>query len=280
MGNVAGYRTAWIQAEAYRRRWDAWLAGNRQGDAPTRDLGQETLAEVLRGNILVHNHCYRADEMAQMIDIAREFGYRSARSTTASRPTRWPTSWRATRSRARSGPTGGVQDGGARRHSRQHRARARRGRARHRALGRPVGVAAPQPGGGQVARRRPRDRPRRDRGRRDQVDHDQRRVGAGPARPDRVDRAGEERRRGALVGEPVQRVRPRGEGVGRRGDDVRPAGPAPQWRTDFELGFVPAPGTTAPSTAPSAPATAPPAAPSPGRAGPPRGAPTRDGGPR
>jgi imidazolonepropionase-like amidohydrolase len=35
----------------------------------------ETLAEVLRGNILVHNHCYRADEMAQMIDIAKEFGY-------------------------------------------------------------------------------------------------------------------------------------------------------------------------------------------------------------
>ena len=36
----------------------------------------ETLAEVLRGNILVHNHCYRADEMAQMIDIAKEFGYK------------------------------------------------------------------------------------------------------------------------------------------------------------------------------------------------------------
>jgi imidazolonepropionase-like amidohydrolase len=30
---------------------------------------------VLRGNILVHNHCYRADEMAQMIDVAHEFGY-------------------------------------------------------------------------------------------------------------------------------------------------------------------------------------------------------------
>src|SRR5205823_7059700 len=58
MGNVAGYRAAWIQAEAYRRRWDAWLAGNRQGDPPQRDLGLETLAEVLRGNILVHNHCY------------------------------------------------------------------------------------------------------------------------------------------------------------------------------------------------------------------------------
>jgi imidazolonepropionase-like amidohydrolase len=75
MGNVAGYRAAWIQAEAYRRRWDKWN-GNHQGDPPTRDLGLETLAEVLRGNILVHNHCYRADEMAQMIDIAKEFGYK------------------------------------------------------------------------------------------------------------------------------------------------------------------------------------------------------------
>jgi imidazolonepropionase-like amidohydrolase len=74
MGNVAGYRAAWIGAEAYRRRWDKWLA-DRQGDPPQRDLELETLAEVLRGNILVHNHCYRADEMMQMIDIAREFGY-------------------------------------------------------------------------------------------------------------------------------------------------------------------------------------------------------------
>ena len=75
MGNVAGYRAAWIGAEAYRRRWDKWNKDHK-GDAPTRDLGQETLAEVLRGNILVHNHCYRADEMAQMIDIAKEFGYK------------------------------------------------------------------------------------------------------------------------------------------------------------------------------------------------------------
>jgi imidazolonepropionase-like amidohydrolase len=74
MGNVAGYRAAWISAQDYRRKWDEWLA-KREGAPPTRDLGLETLAEVLRGNILVHNHCYRADEMAQMIDIAREFGY-------------------------------------------------------------------------------------------------------------------------------------------------------------------------------------------------------------
>jgi imidazolonepropionase-like amidohydrolase len=75
MGNVAGYRTAWIGAEAYRRKWDKWNADHK-GDPPARDLGNETLAEALRGNILVHNHCYRADEMAQMIDIAKEFGYK------------------------------------------------------------------------------------------------------------------------------------------------------------------------------------------------------------
>jgi imidazolonepropionase-like amidohydrolase len=74
MGNVAGYRAAWIEAQGYRRRWDEWLA-KRDGAPPARDLGLETLSEVLRGNILVHNHCYRADEMAQMIDIAHEFGY-------------------------------------------------------------------------------------------------------------------------------------------------------------------------------------------------------------
>ncbi|HVZ48341.1 MAG TPA: amidohydrolase [Gemmatimonadaceae bacterium] len=75
MANVAGYRAAWIAAEQYRRRWDKWLA-DRKGDPPARDLANETLAEVLRGNILVHNHCYQADEMLQMIDIAKEFGYK------------------------------------------------------------------------------------------------------------------------------------------------------------------------------------------------------------
>jgi imidazolonepropionase-like amidohydrolase len=75
MGNVAGYRQAWINAEAYRRSWDEYLADPKKHDPPKRDLGLETLAEALRGNILVHMHCYRADEMMQMIDVSHEFGY-------------------------------------------------------------------------------------------------------------------------------------------------------------------------------------------------------------
>lgn len=74
MGNVAGYRTAWIQAADYLKKMEAAEAG--KGEAPMRDLKLETLAGVLRGEILVHNHCYRADEMSVMLEIAKEFGYR------------------------------------------------------------------------------------------------------------------------------------------------------------------------------------------------------------
>jgi len=74
MGNVAGYRTAWIEAADYRDKMAAAEKG--QGEAPLRDLNLETLAGVLNGEILVHNHCYRGDEMSVMLDIAKEFGYK------------------------------------------------------------------------------------------------------------------------------------------------------------------------------------------------------------
>ena len=74
MGNVAGYRAEWIKAQEYKAKWDAY---DPSGDkpAPGRDLKLETLVGVLNGEILVHNHCYRADEMATMIEIAKEFDY-------------------------------------------------------------------------------------------------------------------------------------------------------------------------------------------------------------
>ena len=75
MGNMAGYRGAFAQAEAYRRKWDSWNR-DRHGEPPERNLRLETLAEVLRGNMYVQIHCYRADEMAQMLDLAREFGFK------------------------------------------------------------------------------------------------------------------------------------------------------------------------------------------------------------
>ena len=74
MGNVAGYRSTWIAAAEYRDKLAA--ARDGKGEPPTRDLKLETLAGVLNGEILVHNHCYRADEMSIMLDVAKEFGYK------------------------------------------------------------------------------------------------------------------------------------------------------------------------------------------------------------
>jgi len=73
MGNVAGYRQAFANAARYARRLES--AANGEGDPPDRDLEMETLAGVLNGEILLQWHCYRADEMAIAIDIAREFDF-------------------------------------------------------------------------------------------------------------------------------------------------------------------------------------------------------------
>ncbi len=78
MGNVAGYRRAWQAAAEYRDKWRRWRETPDPEKRPERNLQLETLAGVLDGEILVHNHCYRADEMATMIAVAREFGYRIA----------------------------------------------------------------------------------------------------------------------------------------------------------------------------------------------------------
>ena len=79
MGNIAGFRRAWIDAAEYARKWDTYekkIAKGENADPPKRELGLDTLAGVLRGEILVQNHCYRADEMAVMADVAKEFGFK------------------------------------------------------------------------------------------------------------------------------------------------------------------------------------------------------------
>ena len=78
MGNVAGYRQAWSDAQDYIRLWEAYerdYDAGKDPKPPKRDLKLETLAGVLNGEIRVHMHCYRADEMTVMMDVMKEFGY-------------------------------------------------------------------------------------------------------------------------------------------------------------------------------------------------------------
>ncbi len=69
MGNVAGTRAAFAKAKAYQQKMEA-------GPVEERDLAMETLVGVLKGEILVQNHCYRADEMMTMLDVAKEFDFK------------------------------------------------------------------------------------------------------------------------------------------------------------------------------------------------------------
>lgn len=112
MGNVAGYRKAFQEAVEYERRWasyerrlaewerkDAerkqakaetkppkktkrksddgpgWRDDQQRPEPPGRDFGLETLAAVIDGDVLVHMHCYRADEMSLMLDLAESYGF-------------------------------------------------------------------------------------------------------------------------------------------------------------------------------------------------------------
>ena len=92
VGNVAGYREALQAALEYGAKFSDWQARQQSWQRraqsagqplpepaplmPARDFGLETLLGALQGRVLVQMHCYRADEMLGMLELAREFGFR------------------------------------------------------------------------------------------------------------------------------------------------------------------------------------------------------------
>ena len=100
MSEYAKFREAFHKASEYlakkrkyaaaRKKWEVRRAlakkrasaGKKKAAAeasperPPVDLGLETLAGIIEGDILVQIHCYRADELQQMISIADEFGWK------------------------------------------------------------------------------------------------------------------------------------------------------------------------------------------------------------
>jgi imidazolonepropionase-like amidohydrolase len=77
LGVEAVYVRAFTEAQEYRRRWDEYEAGRESGKdlpEPRRDLRLEALADILKGDIKVHCHCYRADEILMLLRVADRFG--------------------------------------------------------------------------------------------------------------------------------------------------------------------------------------------------------------
>ena len=81
MGVEDVIRSAFQAAREYQRSWKEYRDRQADGErrpAPRRDLTLEPLAEILRGERLVHAHCYRADEILMLIRVADDFGFKIA----------------------------------------------------------------------------------------------------------------------------------------------------------------------------------------------------------
>jgi imidazolonepropionase-like amidohydrolase len=77
MGAVSGQRGAWLKASRYLDEWRRYAAGEGR-HPPEPDLQLDTLAGVLTGDIRLHAHCYRGDDIAQLVDMSHEFGFHIA----------------------------------------------------------------------------------------------------------------------------------------------------------------------------------------------------------
>lgn len=75
-GEIALLRRALADAQDYIRSWRH--AGDKGSEPPSRDLKKDALAALLEGQLRLNVHCYRADEMATMIALSHEFGFRIA----------------------------------------------------------------------------------------------------------------------------------------------------------------------------------------------------------
>jgi imidazolonepropionase-like amidohydrolase len=85
MGVEELLRDAFTRAQEYRREWQEYERGRKNGRKgqsapmpPKRDLQLDALVEVLDGKRLVHCHSYRADEILMMLQVAKDFGFRVA----------------------------------------------------------------------------------------------------------------------------------------------------------------------------------------------------------
>lgn len=82
MGVQYSIAEAFQRARAYAAEWDAYREDARRARrgqeplAPKRDLFLETLAGILNGEILVHSHSYRADEILMLMHVADSFGFK------------------------------------------------------------------------------------------------------------------------------------------------------------------------------------------------------------
>lgn len=73
MGVEQVFRNAFSEAQLYMKEWDDFKKGIRKS-SPEYNLTHETVADIIKGNILIHCHSYRADEILMLMRVLKDFG--------------------------------------------------------------------------------------------------------------------------------------------------------------------------------------------------------------
>lgn len=78
MGVEAVFRDSFSEAQEYMAAWNKYNANKDKkgfkGAPPKYDLRLETLADILKGEIIIHCHSYRADEIYMLMQVCKDFG--------------------------------------------------------------------------------------------------------------------------------------------------------------------------------------------------------------
>jgi imidazolonepropionase-like amidohydrolase len=79
MGVEYTLRQVFSAAQEYEREWVAYREAVRRDTSaipPRRDLRLEALSDIIKGDLKVHAHSYRGDEILMLMRVAEEFGFR------------------------------------------------------------------------------------------------------------------------------------------------------------------------------------------------------------
>ncbi len=76
MGVAEVIRNGFQEALQYKKEWDNYREkkNNGKGMPPEYSLRLETLVDILEGEVIIHCHSYRADEIYMLIQVCQEFG--------------------------------------------------------------------------------------------------------------------------------------------------------------------------------------------------------------
>jgi imidazolonepropionase-like amidohydrolase len=76
MAVAALQRELFVQAQEYKRKWDAYEDSGGKGGKPERKLELDPVVEILEGKRIVHYHTHRADDILTAMRLREEFGFR------------------------------------------------------------------------------------------------------------------------------------------------------------------------------------------------------------